>query len=110
MVSLRTGDTQSNALRPHITPFMQSRHDCSFSAIDYVTICRLRLNAAGTFDNKCLHSVKREDMKIDIFCHIFPEKFYQRMLTISERGSSMQKRIREIPSIVDLNLRFRQMD
>ena len=49
-------------------------------------------------------------MKIDIFCHLFPKSFYDRMLTISDRGASMQKRVREIPAIVDLDLRFRQMD
>ena len=49
-------------------------------------------------------------MKIDTFCHIFPRKFYDRMLTISERAATMQKRIRGIPAMVDLDLRFRMMD
>jgi predicted TIM-barrel fold metal-dependent hydrolase len=49
-------------------------------------------------------------MKIDIFCHIFPRKFYDRMLTISKSGATMQKRIRGIPAMVDLDLRFRMMD
>lgn len=49
-------------------------------------------------------------MKIDIFCHLFPKNFYERMLSISGRGAYMQKRVREIPVLVDLDLRFRIMD
>jgi predicted TIM-barrel fold metal-dependent hydrolase len=49
-------------------------------------------------------------MKIDIFCHIFPQPFFDRMLAMSARGGYMQKRIREIPVMVDLELRFRMMD
>ena len=49
-------------------------------------------------------------MKIDIFNHILPKKFFDRMQTIKEKGSSMQRRISEIPSLVDLELRFRIMD
>jgi predicted TIM-barrel fold metal-dependent hydrolase len=48
--------------------------------------------------------------KIDIFCHIFPKPYYERMLAISGRGAYMQKRVREIPSMVDLDVRFRMMD
>lgn len=49
-------------------------------------------------------------MKIDIFCHIFPRNFYERMLALPEKGSSIKKRVSEIPSIVDLDVRFRMMD
>ena len=49
-------------------------------------------------------------MKIDVFCHIFPQNFFDRMLTISGKGAYMQKRMREIPVMVDLDLRFRMMD
>jgi uncharacterized protein len=49
-------------------------------------------------------------MKIDIFNHIFPKKFFERMLTIREKGSNMQRRVSEIPSLVDLDVRFRMMD
>jgi aminocarboxymuconate-semialdehyde decarboxylase len=49
-------------------------------------------------------------MKIDVFCHIFPKNFYERMLTASGKGSYMQKRVREIPVMVDLDARFRMMD
>ena len=49
-------------------------------------------------------------MKIDVFCHIFPQAFYDRMLSISGKGAYMQKRVREIPVMVNLDLRFRMMD
>jgi predicted TIM-barrel fold metal-dependent hydrolase len=49
-------------------------------------------------------------MKIDLFCHLFPKNFYDRMLTISGKGAYMQKRVRGIPCIVDLDQRFRVMD
>ena len=49
-------------------------------------------------------------MKLDIFNHIFPKKFYERMLEVSPKGKDMQKRVREIPCIVDLDARFRIMD
>src|SRR5712692_7697203 len=49
-------------------------------------------------------------MKIDIYNHIFPRKFFERMLSIREKGSNMQRRVSEIPSLVDLDLRFRIMD
>jgi predicted TIM-barrel fold metal-dependent hydrolase len=49
-------------------------------------------------------------MKIDMFCHILPPAYFERMTEISARGSYMQKRIREIPVMVDLDLRFEMMD
>ena len=49
-------------------------------------------------------------MKIDIFCHIFPKLFYDRMVAISGRAAYMQKRVREVPVLTDLDLRFRIMD
>ena len=49
-------------------------------------------------------------MKIDLFCHILPPVYFERMTAISARGAYMQKRIREIPVMVDLELRFRMMD
>jgi predicted TIM-barrel fold metal-dependent hydrolase len=49
-------------------------------------------------------------MKIDVFCHIFPRNYYERMLAVSGKGAYMQKRVREIPMMVDLDQRFRMMD
>jgi aminocarboxymuconate-semialdehyde decarboxylase len=49
-------------------------------------------------------------MKIDIFPHIFPKAYYERMLAMASRSAYMQKRIREIPVLSDLDVRFRIMD
>lgn len=49
-------------------------------------------------------------MKIDIFNHLLPRKSFERISSLREKGSSMQKRISEIPALVDLDLRFRIMD
>src|SRR5580698_10222272 len=49
-------------------------------------------------------------MKIDVFCHIFPQSFYDKMLAVSGKSTYMQKRVREIPVLVDLDARFRMMD
>ena len=48
--------------------------------------------------------------KIDIFNHIFPKSFYDKMVKTVSDGAHMQKRVRNIPSIVDLDERFRIMD
>ncbi|HVA94993.1 MAG TPA: amidohydrolase family protein [Candidatus Dormibacteraeota bacterium] len=49
-------------------------------------------------------------MKIDIFCHILPQTFFDRLLKLSESSSSVKKRSIEIPSMVNLDVRFRMMD
>jgi predicted TIM-barrel fold metal-dependent hydrolase len=49
-------------------------------------------------------------MKLDIFNHIFPKRFYERMLEIAPGGKDMHKRVRGIPCLVDLDERFRIMD
>jgi len=49
-------------------------------------------------------------MKLDIFCHIFPQAYFDRMLAVAPGGKDMHRRVREIPSIVDLDARFRIMD
>lgn len=49
-------------------------------------------------------------MKIDIFNHIIPQKYFDKMVGVSPRGMGIQKRVREIPAMVDLDERFRAMD
>ena len=49
-------------------------------------------------------------MKIDMFNHIFPKRFFDRMLEVLPKGRDMNKRVRAIPCIVDLDERFRIMD
>jgi predicted TIM-barrel fold metal-dependent hydrolase len=49
-------------------------------------------------------------MKIDIFNHIFPKKYFDKMVEVAPNGKDMHKRVRAIPCIMDLDERFRIMD
>jgi predicted TIM-barrel fold metal-dependent hydrolase len=49
-------------------------------------------------------------MKIDIFCHIFPERALQRFFEAAPNLKDMGKRVRNIPELFDLDRRFRVMD
>jgi len=49
-------------------------------------------------------------MKIDIFNHIFPKSFYDKMISVAPNAKDINKRVRNIPCIVDLGERFRIMD
>lgn len=49
-------------------------------------------------------------MKIDIFNHIFPRLFFDRMMEVAPNYKDMGKRVREVPVLVDLEARFRVMD
>ncbi|MBI4464363.1 MAG: amidohydrolase [Acidobacteria bacterium] len=49
-------------------------------------------------------------MKLDMFPHIFPRPFYESMLKLSEKAAYIERRVKAIPVLVDLELRFRIMD
>lgn len=49
-------------------------------------------------------------MKIDVFNHIFPTKYFEKMLEVLPNGADMHKRVRNVPSLVDLDVRFKMMD
>jgi aminocarboxymuconate-semialdehyde decarboxylase len=49
-------------------------------------------------------------MKIDTFNHIFPKSYFDKMVQVAPNAKDMHKRVRNVPSIVDLNERFRIMD
>ena len=48
--------------------------------------------------------------KIDVFNHIFPKAYFDKMLSVSPKGKDILKRMQEIPAVVDLDERFRIMD
>jgi len=48
--------------------------------------------------------------KIDIFNHIFPKSYFDKMVSIAPNAKDINKRVRSIPCIVDLDERFRIMD
>ena len=51
-------------------------------------------------------------MKLDAFCHIMPRAYADRLssLTDTPAAANIRNRIEGIPSLVDLDLRFRQME
>jgi predicted TIM-barrel fold metal-dependent hydrolase len=49
-------------------------------------------------------------MKIDAFNHLFPKRYYERMLALGPAWGDINKRVRAIPCIVDLDIRFKIMD
>ena len=49
-------------------------------------------------------------MKIDIFCHIFPRIAFERFFDTAPNLQDMGKRVRNVPVLFDLDLRFRVMD
>lgn len=50
--------------------------------------------------------------KIDAFCHIMPRPYYDRFFEIeaSVHAANLRKRVSNIPSLVDMDVRFAQMD
>jgi len=49
-------------------------------------------------------------VKVDIFNHLFPKSFFDKMVQIAPNGKDMHKRVRNVPCLVDLDERFRVMD
>src|SRR6185295_6066414 len=49
-------------------------------------------------------------MKIDIFNHLYPKRFFDQFIADGAAGKDMGKRVANIPTIVDLDQRFRAMD
>jgi uncharacterized protein len=47
---------------------------------------------------------------IDIYCHIFPDKFFQEMTRIAPRLGNIGARLRGVKKLFDLDERFREMD
>ena len=49
-------------------------------------------------------------MKIDIFNHIFPKSYFDKMVSMVPNGKGLHKRVRDVPCAIDLDQRFRIMD
>ena len=49
-------------------------------------------------------------MKIDIFNHIFPTAYFNKMMEVAPNHKDIGKRVRGVPVLVDLEARFRVMD
>jgi predicted TIM-barrel fold metal-dependent hydrolase len=49
-------------------------------------------------------------MKVDVTNHIFPKRYFEKMLDVSPNHADMGKRVRQIRLLIDLDARFRVMD
>jgi predicted TIM-barrel fold metal-dependent hydrolase len=51
-------------------------------------------------------------VKIDAFCHIMPRPYYDRFFTLDEtiHAANLRQRVANIPCLVDMDVRFAQMD
>src|ERR1700733_3669010 len=49
-------------------------------------------------------------MKIDLFNHFFPPRYSHEVIEAGLAGKDMGKRVRNVPTIADLDARFRVMD
>src|SRR5712691_3075341 len=49
-------------------------------------------------------------VKMDVFPHILPRKYFDRLLAVAPPGPALQKRMSGFPMLVDLDLRFTMMD
>jgi predicted TIM-barrel fold metal-dependent hydrolase len=49
-------------------------------------------------------------VKVDIFNHVLPRRFFDEFLDVAPGLKDMGKRVRNIPALVDLDARFRMMD
>jgi len=47
---------------------------------------------------------------VDIYCHIFPDAFFQEMNRIAPRLGNIGARLRGVKKLFDLDERFREMD
>src|SRR5215472_13676576 len=50
------------------------------------------------------------DTIVDIYCHIFPDAFFQEMNRIAPRLGNIAARLRSVKKLFDLDERFREMD
>ena len=48
--------------------------------------------------------------KVDVFNHFFPVRYFEKMLEVAGSYADMGKRVRNIPCLTDLDLRFKIMD
>src|SRR6266481_4634501 len=51
-----------------------------------------------------------DDTIVDIYCHIFPDKFFQEMNRVAPRLGNIAARLRGVKKLFDLDERFREMD
>src|SRR5215218_7161330 len=56
------------------------------------------------------HSEGGRSVLIDIYCHIYPDRFFQEMNKMSPKLGNIGQRLRGVTKLFDLDARFREMD
>lgn len=49
-------------------------------------------------------------LKIDVYNHIFPQKYFDKMIEVMPNHEDIGKRVRNVPVLVDLDLRFKMLE
>src|SRR5690349_2886947 len=47
---------------------------------------------------------------VDIYCHIYPDRFFQEMMKVAPKVGNIGPRLRSITKLFDLDARFKEMD
>src|SRR3989338_8767918 len=58
----------------------------------------------------CLPNLKTRMKKIDIYNHIWPQPFFAKVMATAPNPANMTRRVKAVPMITDLDVRFRVMD
>ena len=48
--------------------------------------------------------------KLDVFNHIYPAPYFERVMKVAPDFKDVGKRMRGVPMLIDLDVRFRVMD
>jgi predicted TIM-barrel fold metal-dependent hydrolase len=70
--------------------------------VEEANIGSLKPSGHGRYNGHC--------MKIDVFNHFFPKRFYEDFILKGSGGKDLGKRVQNVPTIADLDARFRVMD
>jgi hypothetical protein len=49
-------------------------------------------------------------VKIDVYNHILPKPYFDKMSSMSDKGAYMMKRVTEIPMLYDVEARFEKIN
>src|SRR6185436_1212906 len=64
----------------------------------------------GLFRSPSVAQRQKHMRKIDIFNHIYPAGYYERLMKVAPDYKDIGKRMRGIPMLADLDVRFKVMD
>src|SRR5207247_3015292 len=75
-----------------------------------ITTLRWAHRCRAPFQHGSLRPPQHAMRKIDIFTHIYPVTFFEKLMQVAPNFKDVGKRSRGVPMLVDLDERFRVMD